>query len=136
MPAEAVHQPYNPSTVIAQAGTRRTGDVALKMFFRITGEWGLSRSQQQILLGSPARSTFYRWLNEGGEVPRDTLERISYIAGIASALQILLPSGGDRDWVTRPNAVFGGQPALQRMLAGNVADLAFVRGYLDSQRGW
>ena len=30
---------------------------------------------------------------------------------------------------------FGGQTALQRMLAGDVTDLAAVRAYLDAERG-
>lgn len=136
MQAQLTQPAYDPNAVLAKAGPRRTGDVALKLFFRITDEWGLTRTQQQVLLGAPARTTFFKWQREGGEVPRDTLERISYIAGIASALQILLPAGHDRFWVTRPNTDFGGQPPLQRMLAGNVADLASVRFYLDAKRGW
>jgi hypothetical protein len=38
-------------------------------------------------------------------------------------------------WVRKPNAVFNGQSALERMLAGDVIDLAAVRGYLDAERG-
>ena len=38
-------------------------------------------------------------------------------------------------WVKKPNAAFGGQSALERMLAGDVTDLAAVRAYLDAERG-
>jgi len=40
-------------------------------------------------------------------------------------------------WIRKPNsaAPFGGKPALERMLSGNVADLYVVRQYLDAQRG-
>ena len=71
-------------------------------------------------------------------LPRDTLERISYILGIYKALQLLLPDTRAADeWIRRPNeaAVFGGRSALDRMLSGNVSDLYDVRQYLDAQRG-
>jgi hypothetical protein len=63
---------------------------------------------------------------------------VSYVLGIYKALQILLPQQAAADaWVRRPNAapLFGGRPALDRMLSGNVADLYVVRQYLDAQRG-
>ena len=92
-----------------------------------------------ILLGVTARSTFFKWKKDRGAVlPKDTLERISYILGIYKALQILLPDEQAADeWVRRPNAalLFDGQSALDRMLSGQVADLFVVRQYLDAQRG-
>ena len=40
-------------------------------------------------------------------------------------------------WVRQPNGDFGDSPPLDRMLAGNVGDLAFVRSYIDAWRvGW
>ena len=91
------------------------------------------------LLGNPPRSTFYRW-KQGAKValPHDTLERISYIFGIYSALQVLLPRPEAADaWIRKPNAapLFGGRSALDRMLSGQVGDLYLVRQYLDAQRG-
>ena len=71
-------------------------------------------------------------------LPKDTLERISYILGIFKALQILLPDEKAADaWVKRPNTavLFAGKSALDRMLSGHVADLYVVRQYLDAQRG-
>ena len=38
-------------------------------------------------------------------------------------------------WIRRANADFGGQSALERMLAGDVTDLAAVRAHLDAARG-
>jgi hypothetical protein len=40
-------------------------------------------------------------------------------------------------WVRKPNRarLFGGRPALDRMLGGQIADLFVVREYLDAQRG-
>jgi hypothetical protein len=112
---------------------------ALRTLFRIAKAWGLGIEQQMTLLGSPARSTFYRW-KQGEHVilSRDTLERISYIFGIYSALQVLLPEPAAADaWIKKPNTapIFGGRSALDRILSGQVGDLYLVRQYLDAQRG-
>ena len=112
---------------------------ALRTFFRIADIWNLSAGEQMILLGLTARSTFFKWKkNPNTVLPKDTLERISYILGVYKALQILLPNEQAADeWVRRPNTAppFAGQSALDRMLSGQVADLFVVRQYLDAQRG-
>jgi hypothetical protein len=112
----------------------------LRAFFNIARDWGLNTDAQMVLLGSPGRSTFFKWkaAPERADLKRDTLERLSYLLGIYKALQILLPDTAAADaWVSKPNqaALFGGKSALERMLAGNVADLLAVRQYLDAQRG-
>jgi hypothetical protein len=118
---------------------RKQSPVALRAFFRIADLWKLTVDEQMKLLGLTTRSTFFNWQKDPDvSVPRDTLERISYILGIYSALQILLPNDKAADgWIKRPNAnpVFGGKSALDRMLSGQVADLYVVRQYLDAQRG-
>jgi len=112
---------------------------ALRTFFRIADLWGLSVDQQMTLLGVSARSTFFKWKKDPNTVlPKDALERISYILGIYKALQILLPDERAADeWVKRANSapLFGGRAAIDRMLSGQVADLFVVRQYLDAQRG-
>ena len=112
---------------------------ALRTFFRIAELWDLSVEQQMTLLGLSARSTFFKWRKEPNVVlPKDTLERISYIVGIYKALRILLPDEKAADeWVKRPNTAspFGGRAALDRMLSGQVADLFLVRQHLDAERG-
>lgn len=112
---------------------------ALRAFFRVAELWRLDTREQQILLGSPAPSTFFKWKKElSGSLSRDVLERISYVLGIYKALQILFNDSRNADeWISRPNAAapFGGDSALNRMLGGNVSDLYVVRQYLDAQRG-
>ena len=112
---------------------------ALRTFFRIAALWELSVDDQMTLLGGTARSTFFKWKRDPNTVlPRDTLERISYIVGIYKALRILLPDEQAADeWIKRPNEapMFAGQSALDRMMSGQVADLFVVRQYLDAQRG-
>ena len=118
---------------------RKVSSPALRTFFRIAEAWKLSNKEQMALLGSPPRSTFFRWKQaEDVVLPADTLERISYVFGIYSALQVLLPKAEAADaWVRRPNTapIFGGGSALERMLSGQVGDLYLVRQYLDAQRG-
>ena len=129
----AVAAPRSVATDEALAGP------ALRGFFRIADSWGLSTAQQRVLLGNPPPSTYFKWKkSQEGALPRDALERISYILGIYKALQILLPDPARADrWISEPNTapLFGGRSALDRMLGGNVSDLFVVRQYLDAQRG-
>lgn len=115
------------------------GSAALTAFFNITAAWRLGAEEERVLLGSPPRSTFFKWKSErAARVSADTLERISYVMGIYKALHILLPTQEVADaWVKKPNSAygFGGKSALERMLAGRVVDLADVRRYVDAQRG-
>jgi len=115
------------------------GGTALHAFARIAELWHLSVAEQLTLLGLSSRSTFFKWRKDRhARIPRDTLERISYVLGIYKALQLLLPDTRAADeWIRRPNAapLFGGRSALERMLSGQVADLYLVRQYLDGQRG-
>lgn len=117
----------------------RAGAAGLRAFARIAELWGLTIAQQMTLLGLSSRSTYFKWRKESGvRLPRDTLERISYVLGIYKALQLLLPdTRAADDWIRRPNSapLFGGRSALERMLSGNVSDLYIVRQYLDAQRG-
>lgn len=115
------------------------GSTALTAFFNITAAWGLSAEEERTLLGSPPRSTFFKWKSErASRLSADTLERISYVMGIYKALRILLPTAeAAHAWVKKQNTAqgFGGKSALDRMLAGRVLDLADVRRYLDAERG-
>ncbi len=118
---------------------RNLSGPALRAFFKIAELWNLDSDQQMALLGLTARSTFYKWKKDANvTLPKDTLERISYLLGIYKSLQILLPNEAAADaWVKQPNAapLFAGRSALERMLSGHVADLYVVRQYLDAQRG-
>jgi hypothetical protein len=115
------------------------GGAGLRAFANIAEAWGLSVAEQLQLLGITSRSTFFKWRREREpRLPRDTLERLSYLLGIYKSLQILLPDPKAADeWLRRPNeaAPFGGRSALDRMLSGQVADLYVVREYLDAERG-
>lgn len=120
-----------------------TGDLggpALRAFFALAERWKLRVNEQRTLLGDPPESTYFKWKKQQDGTPsRDVIERISYLLGIWKDLQILFPDPAQADaWLRKPNdaSLFGGRPALDRMLSGNVADLYVVRQYLDAQRGW
>lgn len=124
---------------VAPSAAENLSGPALRAFFRIAAAWGLKSAEERVLLGNPPESTFFKWKkDQDGNLPRDVLERISYVLGIYKALQILLPGPEQADgWVRKPNRapLFAGRSALERMLSGNVADLYVVRQYLDAQRG-
>ncbi|MEO6363951.1 MAG: MbcA/ParS/Xre antitoxin family protein [Caldimonas sp.] len=123
---------------IVDLGSAAAAAAALRTFFRLAEAWQLSVQEQGKLLGV-ARATLYQWKQgKVGPLDRHLLERLSHLFGIYSALQILFPASGRADeWIRKPNMapLFAGRPALERMLAGQVADLYVVRQYLDAQRG-
>ena len=111
----------------------------LRTFFRIAAAWNLTDEDAQHILGCP-RTTYYRWKRNPStaRLSHDTLERLSYVFGIYKDLQILLPKPEAADtWIKRRNTapLFGGRSPLERLQAGQVADLFVVRQYLDAQRG-
>jgi hypothetical protein len=115
--------------------------VAINAFNRIADRWELSPDQRALLLGRSGR-TAYRWkggaTSEGRPLQRDILERISLLIGIYEDIRKFFGAGPAADgWIRRPNADFGGEPPLSRLLAGNVEDIVEVRRYLGAARqGW
>lgn len=110
--------------------------VGLEGFLGIAELWELSTDDQLKLLGSPGRSTFFKWKKDGGSIPKDTMERISHVLSIHKCLEILftIPDRAD-SWIKKPNEYFDGMSALEVMLGGQVVDIYRVRQYLDAQRG-
>lgn len=102
--------------------------------------WGLTPAQQATLLGASSSAQCAAWLNgdvEGADV--ELLERLSYLLGIYKALRMLgAGMDGGRLWLRGLNqsATFDGGSPLDRMLHGDVSDLAAVREYLDAQFEW
>jgi hypothetical protein len=113
--------------------------VALRAFFQITEKWRLTAEQQMKLLGSPPRSTFFKWKKEGGQLPPDTVERISHVLSIYKCLRIVFTDEpAADDWVRKANQApfLNGVSALEFMTrTGFLSDVYQVRRYLDGQRG-
>lgn len=107
----------------------------LETFFAIAEKWKLSADEQIALLGSPGRSTFFKWKKDGGSLPQDTLERLSHILGIWKSLRILFTQDERGEaWIRTKNLYFDGASALDVMLEGMIGIIR-VRRYLDAQRG-
>jgi len=121
----------------ARAGAETSAiPVELEAFFKIAERWNLSTDDQILLLGSPGRSTFFKWKKETAAIPADTRERISHLLGIWKSLHIVFTDDDRADeWVRRNNRYFDGASALDVMLEGNVSSIYRVRRYLDAQRG-
>ena len=112
----------------------------LPAVFNIFSRWQLTGAQQMTLLGLSNEKTLYNWKNhpEKAKLTRDILERTSYILGIYKSLQIQLSDQTLSDqWLATPNdnPLFNGTAPLDRLLAGQVVDLAVVRDFLDAERG-
>ena len=112
----------------------------LPALFNIFSQWRLTGAQQMTLLGLSNEKTLYNWKSrpEKAKLTRDLLERASYVLGIYKSLQILLPDQALADqWLATPNdnPLFNGTAPLDRLLAGQVVDLAVVRNFLDVERG-
>lgn len=124
-------------SVALQGEGRSAIPVTLDMFTPMAEAWGLSTDEQMRLLGSPPRSSYFKWKKDNAPLPRDTAERISNFLAIWKALEILFPEQARAEaWIKRPNDFFGGASALEVMLAdGNFFDIVRVRQYLDAQRG-
>jgi uncharacterized protein (DUF2384 family) len=121
----------------SEGGGKAAFQVGLDVFTPLAEAWSLTTDEQMRLLGSPPRSTFFKWKKDGSALPRDTVDRISNLLAIWKSLEILFADPTrSLEWVRRPNDFFGGQSALEVMLTdGNFFDIARVRQYLDAQRG-
>ena len=140
MAIKSIHgqSPNSPSGAFMAPTARTEGSVSalpaaarqisLQAFSRIAEAWDLTTEQQITLLGSPPRSTFFKWKKEGGSMPPDTLERLSHLLGIWKSLRILFTvDKRGEEWIRRPNEYFDGLSALDVMLSGKFADLVHVR---------
>lgn len=112
---------------------KKVAKVALTVFFNITKSWKMTAKQELTVLGSPARSTFYKWRSGTiTTISQDTLERISYVMGIYQALRKIFPTLEQANaWPNKPNQAFNNLSGLDYMLLGGVQHLCDVRRYLD-----
>lgn len=126
-----------PDAIPLETHRDRTPDPGpLAAFFALADVWKLSTDQQIVLLGSPARSTYFKWKKDGGALSVDQEDRVSHLLSIFKALQVLFPEPARADaWLTRPHRFFGGRSALDVMLGGKLEDIVRVRDFVDAQRG-
>lgn len=115
--------------------TRRgIAQLALKGFFSIAKRWQLNRPQAMNLLGLTATSTYANWKNcKTSTIPRDTIERISYILKIDETLNLIHGNHpAVLNWLKAPHQAFNDLPPLDKMLQGNVVDIFQVYNLMPS----
>lgn len=106
--------------------TYRNSSIALAAFHRLADRWHRTDRDRATLLGLDIDEPVIRSLTDDKE------RRISYLLGIFTRLHdILGPTDLADAWVLRPNSDFGGGTPLDRMLAGGLDGLAYVRSYVD-----
>ena len=137
-PMTGTNASLNADRVVGEIGDAETG-VMLHAFFNLARRWALDDRQGRILLGNPAAGTYACWKAgqiDPSRISRDTRERLSMLMGIHGSLRCLFtdPARGYH-WLRKPNRAFGGDTALDRLLAGSIPDLMAVRSYLDAERG-
>ena len=119
--------------IIARRGI---AELALKGFFDIAHRWKLSRQDAMTLLGLTATSTYANWKNgKTSTLPRDTLERISYLLNIDDVF-----NNANSDiksnaihMLHTPHPELHHESPLDRMLQGNVSDIYVVQQYVVLQ---
>lgn len=108
---------------------------ALRAFFRLAELWGLSESDQKILLDVDDQ-IFCGWQQDTNTlVPPETLERISYLLGIFKALNTLYREEPADRWMLLPNSnrIFRGVTPIDYMKQGGTPAFSTVRRLLDAQ---
>lgn len=108
-----------------------------RAFQGVAQAWRLTEAEQLAILaaGSSATLETIKGDDPAGISP-ETLVRISHVLGIFNAINTLLPVPARADaWIRKPNnaPLFAGRSALQVMASGDMADLAAVHRYLDSE---
>ena len=118
---------------------RGIAELALKGFFDIACRWKLNRQEAMTLLGLTATSTYANWKNGNtNTLPRDTLERISYLLEIDRTLKSTLNTEEKNSEIETINVLntplpsLKNQSPLDKMLMGNVADIYLVQQALQS----
>ena len=130
---------FAPSPRAAEASriTQAEAEAMLRAAFNLFRLWGLGDAEGRILLGDVAARTYARWkAGAVGPIGRDAAARLSNLMGVHKGVRHMFKEPERAyAWMRRPNAAFGGQSALERMLAGEIADIIAVRAYLDAARG-
>lgn len=122
---------------------RKLSAPAFRTFISIADAWRLSEEQRRLVLGYPARSTFYSWCRAARELGTitlsvDRLTRISAILGIHQALSVLFSDESERRaWLTTPHdaLLYGGHPPLDLVVSGTLDGLMLVRRFLEAACG-
>jgi len=124
-------QPHNPRITVEEA------QAAARAVVNLFARWELMEEEACQILGGLSLRTYARWKKgEIGRIDRDLATRLSLLLGIHKGLRYLFHDPEQAyGWVKKPNAMFGGQRALDVLLEGSIFALQRVRAFLDAERG-
>jgi uncharacterized protein (DUF2384 family) len=117
---------------------KRLSPPAVKAFLRIAGLWELRDEDARQLLGGISNGAYYQLKKEGSRMlDQDRLTRISLLAGIFKALNILYSKRLADRWMQLPNThpMFEGDTPLAYLIKGGMPAMLRVRQLLDARRG-
>jgi uncharacterized protein (DUF2384 family) len=112
------------------------GDALARATLNLLNAWKLTDAQARIMLGGLSAHAWTRWKDgDTRRMQRDQKIRMAHLIGIHTALRHLFkdPSRG-YDWITAPNSALNGISALDFMLSGQLADILFMREWLEAER--
>jgi len=124
-------EPHNPQITVAEA------QAAARAVMNLFARWDLTDDEARQILGGLSPRTHARWKKgDIGRIDRDLATRLSLLLGIHKALRYLFTDPElAYAWVKKPNAMLGGQRALDVLLGGSIFALERVRAFLDAERG-
>jgi uncharacterized protein (DUF2384 family) len=127
-----------PADLSSKDVQKSLGPPAVKAFLKIRDLWELRDEDARQLLGGMSNGAFYELKRKTrGTLDQDRLTRISILAGIFKALNILYSKKLADHWVQLPNdnPMFEGESPLVYMIKGGQPAMLRVRQLLDSRRG-
>jgi hypothetical protein len=127
-----------PTDLSDKAVLKRLSPPAAKAFLKIRELWELRDADARRVLGGMSNGAFYEWKRKARALlDQDRLTRISVLAGIFKALNILYSKKLADSWVQLPNQnpMFEGETPLIYMMKGGLPAMLRVRQLLDSRRG-
>jgi Protein of unknown function (DUF2384) len=131
----AWHQPADLSSKVVQ---KRLSPAAVKAFLSLRELWDLRDEDARQLLGGISNGAFYELKKSvRAKLDQDRLTRISILAGIFKALNILYSKKLADRWMQLPNEnpMFVGDTPLSYITKGGLPAMLRVRQLLDSRRG-
>jgi hypothetical protein len=111
---------------------------AVRAFLNIMARWQVRDEDARLLLGGLSTWAYEDFKTSPDRpLDEDGLRRISCLAGIVKALNILYSEALADRWMRLPNRnpIFGGSTPLAHLISGGLPAFETVRRLLDARRG-
>lgn len=130
-------KPVGPDDAAASTITDEQAQAMARAIPNLFKHWELSDVDACNLLGGMSRMTWSRWKKgNAGRIDRDLRMRMAHLIGIHIGLRTLFQDPADGyAWLREPNKMLGGLRALDVMLGGEMADLAYMRNWIGAEIG-